>query len=261
MNDAQNHHAAGPQASGWGNDADYVRTVFSNLCRGDQWFQPHVERYVKTWETLTALVPNIEEKTIVDTGDTSPFWTFLKSRQEQRGIFSSGLIICTGEQELRVEYGDPLPGCPADSADVVTCLEVLEHMHDWDTTNPENRHQFTYSGMTRLLHACWHTLKPGGGMLLTTPNVHSSASFRRIAQGKCPYMYAPHVRELSEHELRSLLQQCGFGIAMFTSHDVWNRHGMSDSEAQRCSIVPSFDSDVERGDDFFVWAVRPFASK
>lgn len=106
----------------------------------------------------------------------------------------------------------PLP-CPDESFDYVLCCEVLEHME----VDP----MFMLSEVNRVL-------KPGGVLIITTPNVASSWGITKILQGYEPYFYMQyqktgtgyhrHNYEYSVHSLKSVLSSAGFEGSIWTEN-------------------------------------------
>ncbi len=97
----------------------------------------------------------------------------------------------------------PLP-IPDETFDVVLCCEVIEHM-DVDP-------MFMLSEVNRVL-------KPGGTLLVTTPNAVSTWAITKILRGVEPYFYMQyqvngspyrHNYEYSIHSLVAVLKAAGF---------------------------------------------------
>lgn len=122
-----------------------------------------------------------------------------------------------GSQEYPVSNGDleshPL-SIPSQFIDVVVCGEVIEHM----SRDP-----------MYLLAEVNRVLKPGGLLVLTTPNITSLWSLERMLQGHWPYIYPVYNRfgstdrhnlEYSPRELRQLLEAAGFAVRLET-HNTW----------------------------------------
>ena len=98
------------------------------------------------------------------------------------------------------------------SFDIVLYCEIIEHlMHD----------------PTHSLYEIHRVLKPGGYLVLSTPNPFRYTNYLRFLRGTNIYPpfsgygpYARHQREFSAAELRLLLKQCNFEIeSLITAHD------------------------------------------
>lgn len=100
--------------------------------------------------------------------------------------------------------------------DVVVCCEILEHLsHD-----PMH--------MLREIH---RILKPGGALLLTTPNLASAKSFAYVLQGQSPYVWGQypvggratdrHNREYTALEVRKLVELGGFRVESLATAFSW----------------------------------------
>jgi 2-polyprenyl-3-methyl-5-hydroxy-6-metoxy-1,4-benzoquinol methylase len=90
---------------------------------------------------------------------------------------------------------------PSGTFDVVTCWHVIEHV----------------GSPRRLLEEIRRLLRPGGWLVLATPNLedHFFRSAYAIARGRRPRLYEPNERELhlfvfSTHTLRRLVESVGF---------------------------------------------------
>jgi SAM-dependent methyltransferase len=102
---------------------------------------------------------------------------------------------------------EPLPYADA-TFDVVLCAEVLEHL----TFDP-----------AYMLGEIRRVLRPGGRLVLTTPNVlrwflryRNARALARGANAYGPYSgygpYGRHNREFTPDEVRALLEGCGFSV-------------------------------------------------
>ena len=107
----------------------------------------------------------------------------------------------------------PLPFSPG-SFDAVAYCEVLEHLHQDPAQSLEHIHAM---------------LRPGGLLLLTTPNPARSYNVQRVLQRASIYDpisgYGPHGRhnrEYSEAELRDLLEAIGFDVVAHRTFETSN---------------------------------------
>lgn len=105
---------------------------------------------------------------------------------------------------------------PNESFDVVVFCEVIEHL----TVDP----------MAALLEI-HRVLKPGGRVVISTPNVARLENVGRLVAGANLYdpysgygAFGRHNREYTRHELVHLLQYCGFGLEEHFTADVHPHH-------------------------------------
>lgn len=103
----------------------------------------------------------------------------------------------------------PLP-VPDNTFDYVLCCEVVEHM--------ELDPMFMIAEINRVL-------KPGGMVILTTPNITSSRAIWKILRGLDPYFYMQyrhqpklyrHNYEYSPHSISQVLKAGGFNGSVWT---------------------------------------------
>ncbi len=106
-------------------------------------------------------------------------------------------------------YSDKVP-LPDHSVELVFALEIIEHL-----TSPFH-----------LLAEAYRILRPGGHVVLTTPNVTRIGNIFKLLIGRTPNdrlappgynnpddEWRPHAREYAMHELAYMLCQTGFRIA------------------------------------------------
>ena len=220
---------------------------FETLCRDDPRWAPHVNRYLTSYAILGELRATMDGP-IVDVGGVSPFVVVCAD--------DYGNMRATGDEELRGR--DTLPGCARDSIAIVTCLEVIEHIKD---TAEADREVWTGDGVRSVLGSIFRTLRPGGRLLLSTPNLLSWITLRNVLQGRHPFMWAPHPRELAPADVSTLLGEQGFTIDHMFSRPVWNRHGASAREIAALSrAIEPFagrTGGAGREDCLFVVATKP----
>lgn len=110
----------------------------------------------------------------------------------------------------------------ASSYDLVLNTEVVEHLADW--IEPEDDHsfrccEFYKTGMANCVRGCFHALKPGGLMFLTTPNASSVELLASWIYYNSPFSWDPHIRELSFNEAVRLVTESGFQIVAAGTED------------------------------------------
>lgn len=129
------------------------------------------------------------------------------------GQFEKDLKASYSELEIEISDWDLRFSFPKTENfyDVCLSLEVVEHLKDRDDENHDiATHYFT--GLISFLLEAHRVLKPGGLLILTTPNSSSFDTIFRTIQGKSNFMYWPHVRELAPMELSYFLNQVGFQV-------------------------------------------------
>ena len=148
-------------------------------------------------------------------------------------------------------YSKLQPGEP--EFDLVTCMEVIEHVKDPTGDRIEG---FSFNGMGNLLGYIYSKLKPGGKLFLTTPNLLCLGAVCRMLQGLHPFVYAPHVRELAPFELRSLAEEAGFKAVRFEALRVWHQ----DANALRLlHLAAEFGGKCVEGNCLFTLWEKPNA--
>ena len=105
---------------------------------------------------------------------------------------------------------------PDASFDTVVCCEILEHMS---------------SDPMHMLMEVNRILKPGGHLLLTTPNLASAKSLSLLLKGDSPYLWGPypvggiptdrHNREYTALEVKTILQLAGFAVETLKTNVSW----------------------------------------
>lgn len=104
---------------------------------------------------------------------------------------------------------------PDNTFDLVTWCEVIEHL----TENP-----------VHTLAEIHRVLKPGGALVLSTPNASRADSIANFLSGRniydpyhlgAPLKGSRHSREYTLSELRELLEGCGYGIDRIADIDIY----------------------------------------
>jgi 2-polyprenyl-3-methyl-5-hydroxy-6-metoxy-1,4-benzoquinol methylase len=118
----------------------------------------------------------------------------------------AGIPVKFADMSERLPYEDA-------SFEVLSCLEGVEHLED----------QFAF------IRECWRVLKPGGRLVVSTPNILGLASrWRYFWTGFFPLATKPmnehrkapihdHIHLLTYYELRYILRTTGFSISNVTT--------------------------------------------
>jgi ubiquinone/menaquinone biosynthesis C-methylase UbiE len=123
------------------------------------------------------------------------------------------------DERLEFEVGDVTAlALPDASVDVVTCFETIEHV--------------TGEAQRLLLGECARVLRPGGALLLSSPN-----------RDQYPPGNPHHLRELTAEELRALLSEL-FGHVVLVRQHNWLASAILDDDS---FALPADDLDVEVG--------------
>lgn len=153
------------------------------------WYRRHEAAYL-------SLLPHCRGKSVLEAGCGEGYGADLMAEQARSVIaLDYDELTCRHVARkyprVRVLRGNlvtlPFPG---DSLDVVANLQVIEHL--WE--------------QERFLAECHRVLKPGGRLLITTPNRVT------FSPGRDTPLNPFHTRELSGAELTQLLVDAGFTV-------------------------------------------------
>ena len=174
-------------------DADVLpltgeRTV-PGIPQENYWFRRHEAAYLH-------LAPHCAQAVVLDAGCGEGYGAALLASTARRVIALDYDRHTTGHvvrryPELRTVRGNlaTLP-LASSSLDVVACLQVIEHL--WDQPG--------------FLAECLRVLRPGGRLLVTTPNRLT------FSPGRDTPLNPFHSRELAPPELDTLLRDAGFTV-------------------------------------------------
>jgi 2-polyprenyl-3-methyl-5-hydroxy-6-metoxy-1,4-benzoquinol methylase len=151
------------------------------------------------------------------------------------------------------------------SFDVVVCMEVLEHMHDQDELLPGEKfpNKWMDNSAVHLIRECARVLRPGGNLLLTTPNACSINVLWKVLNWSAGMMYRPHAREYTPLELRTMVKSAGLEEVRYETVEPWSVwHETEDvtramyRRLEQMLAVNGF-STMDRGEDQMILAVKP----
>ena len=166
------------------------RTV-PNVPAENYWFRRHEAAYL-------ALADHCRDATVLEAGCGEGYGAHLLAKQAKAVIGLDYDVLTT--QHAKATYPDitvirgNLTALPfaAGTVDVVANLQVIEHL--WDQPG--------------FLAECVRILRPGGRLLITTPNKIT------FSPGRDTPLNPFHTRELSGAELTELLVKAGFRVEM-----------------------------------------------
>jgi SAM-dependent methyltransferase len=118
----------------------------------------------------------------------------------------------------------------ADGAfDLVLCCEILEHL----LINPSH-----------MLFESHRVLRPGGYLMITTPNVVRAENLRAMTEGRNPNdayhgngIYGRHNREFAPDEVPRLLESCGYAVVSHDTIDVYDSSPAGARKGREDTIV------------------------
>jgi len=167
---------------------------------------------------------------------------------DHRTVTSADGEIFTCELDLFDAEKDPYP-YPDGHFTTVVCGELIEHL----TEDPMH-----------LMSEIHRILKPGGHLVLTTPNISSMRGIAAILVGYHPGVFsayirpraegeveARHNREYAPQEIRQLMENSGFTITLLETGPF--RQTPRPEEAWVLNVLERFELPKElRGDDIYV---------
>lgn len=211
----------------------------------------HTTRYIRTAEWLMRFmgaIGNGSGRVMVELGRDTRFSKMIRS------LWPDAHIEDTGTQDLR----GPLAVANG-FADLVLCMEVIEHVKDLDSLNVDDIERFWSSGILAMLRSAYHILKPGGVLFLSTPNVTCWHCIDRLFRQEHPYFYNMHTRELAPSDVRNYLIDTGFVVERLETVNVWGFHTTPKSrveELRQIAVELGYSSE-DRNDCIFCLARKP----
>jgi SAM-dependent methyltransferase len=205
------------------------------------WYLDHRSRFVETYVRLCRNIALNYSWKIAETGELSGVSEFLRKQ-------GYNVTALTGDFRYDIDR-------PDDSLDLLISLEVLEHIKDQDTANFDELVNFNFSGSEKFVAEIWRCVRPGGFVVLSTPNACSLINLSRLLEYEAPMMFWPHVKEYPPAEVIRRFEDRGFVtrhwetfFGLFHLDNKWRSQLLTDLFTQRAA------SAEHRGDiGFFVF--------
>jgi SAM-dependent methyltransferase len=207
---------------------DFFERYVHGQWEGDLYTRTHAKRFYETLRLLPDLPRNAR---VLEVGALPYYLTILLKKfrglnVETLSLFEFEESATTTHTVENVEYGETYDfqysalnverdAFPYDdnSFELVLCCEVLEHL----LINPSH-----------MLYEIHRVLRPGGFLLLTTPNVIRWGNVFALFKGNNIYdsyhgngIYGRHNREFSMAEVRQLLETSGFSVETLYTRTVY----------------------------------------
>jgi len=196
-------------------------------------YSGHFYRYAMTMVRLLRHIPDPSGMTILETGGSSPLLDFLAHHND----------CYHTESDLRLAFD-----CPDSWADLILSLEVFEHLKDQPEKSFDEVVLFQGSGTRQFAQEADRCLKPGGFLILTTPNALAAIVMKRFPYGEVPMVFRPHVREYSKAEI----VDCFSDFDLIYYESMYNFFDMHDDGAIVLKQIAQLGGKtVDRGDDHF----------
>ncbi|RUQ75268.1 methyltransferase domain-containing protein [Azospirillum doebereinerae] len=199
-------------------------------------------RYLKTWD-LIARNLDLSGKTVAETGHLSGLSEYYRS-------VGQPVAAIDGDFRYRMDAEDA-------SADILFSFEVFEHIKDQDHKHFDDLVLFNFTGVRAFAAEMHRVLRPGGQLVLTTPNACSLINAFKLCNNEPPWLYWPHVREYSSKEVIEICGNAGFVLEFFDT--MYAFHYLApDFEHDLHKYIGSTGASIDhRGDDMFFVFRKP----
>ena len=206
-------------------EPEYIQTWMAETEESKQYAEIHLTRFEKT---LAITPPGSADDRILEMGAYLQITPALKTKLgygevrgcyygpagevDHRSVTSSSGEIFTCDVDLFDAEKDPFP-YPDEYFSTVLCCELIEHLP---------------SDPMHMMAEINRILKPGGHLVVTTPNIASLRALRAVLDGYHPGFFpayikpanpgdeveARHAREYTPKEIHHLLLDAGFAVAL-----------------------------------------------
>lgn len=213
----------------------------------------HRQRFIESYKFINEYLLNSHvgrNVKILDLGSYGTFADLVKSIHPE--------IYIQKSEYFDLRYKFPIED---NAYDMVCFMEVLEHIKDQDSTDPDAIAEYSQNGIKNVMSEINRILKPGGYLFLTTPNINSWTAIHRSLNFYSPTFYIPHVKEFSIQEIHALHKEFGFKITKLQTPE--NCHGLQSVQMQRPRLTKLIQACIEagyspdlRGDCIFSLAIK-----
>lgn len=201
----------------------------------------HRKRFENTLDIIKEHSILKDGQTVLSLGDPCGFKKILLNH------FDVDIETTTGDLRSIVLYDNVF--------DLVLCLEVIEHIKDIDSDNIEDLAQFTGSGIKHMLQQSYNSLRPGGYLLISTPNLHCYKTLYNWMIKDSLLTYDPHPRELSEKYIKLQTENL-FESVWVVYKDSWWGHGVPEDFVRKgkafLDLIGESSDNREEDNVFFV---------
>lgn len=174
----------------------------------DNYFNIHRSRFIQSYHYLESF--NLTTGGIVlDIGGIGPVSGYLRD------------YLAWQAEKVESDLRYPL-NLDSDRYDLVICTETIEHVKDVDSDQIADLERFNYSGVVNMLSEFLRVMKPGGHLLVTTPNANSYVTLAKWVYGELLLMDPAHVREFSVRELGQVAASVGLETKNIATFDTWD---------------------------------------
>ena len=199
----------------------------------------HRYRFLNSFGLLVEQLGAVEGLDILEAGGESPLTLFLAAHNR--------CFVTRSDLRYEIDAADA-------SQDLVFSFEVIEHLQDQCTDDIDQAALFRCNSARRYLDEILRVLRPGGALMLTTPNAASYRVIEQAIEGKGPAVFRQHAREYTADELLDLMP--GYELAHLEAQTNFFFN-------QRRKWEPIFEahgwSTELRGDDLALIARKPAA--
>jgi 2-polyprenyl-3-methyl-5-hydroxy-6-metoxy-1,4-benzoquinol methylase len=208
--------------------------------KAKKYFDDHKKRFLLSLKWINSIIDT--KSCVLEIGSKNMFSVIINNNIQCGEYHNTN-------QDLRkqIEYPDSM-------FDVILFMEVIEHVKDIEETDGYNE-TFYGTGQLNIIKECYRLLKSGGYLFLTTPNLNSIHSLKKLMAFEHPFVYWPHIREMSINDVKNYLKETGFIIEKIGSESSW--YHITDIDKMLIEDLKKYGfSDEYREDNLFVIAKK-----